>query len=124
MGLAVLSDQENCLSYRGLRCEVCHRACPLQGEAITVQRQPRKLSKHAVFVPVVHSEACTGCGLCEKACPLPAPAIRVLPRRWAQGAPADHYRFGWIEETGSPPVAEPAPEEAESGIDYLNEGLP
>ena len=74
MGLAVLSDQENCRSYLGLRCEICHRACPLQGSAITVELHPRRLSKHAVFIPIVHSDACTGCGLCEKACPLPRAA--------------------------------------------------
>ena len=33
MGLAVI-DIENCLSWKGLRCEICHRDCPLKGKAI------------------------------------------------------------------------------------------
>lgn len=28
MGLAVLLDQENCLNFQGLRCDVCYRECP------------------------------------------------------------------------------------------------
>jgi ferredoxin-type protein NapG len=131
MGLAVLVDQENCLSYRGLRCEICHRECPVQNEAITVANHPRKVSKHAIFVPVVHSDACTGCGVCEKACPLPEPAIKVLPRRLAQGAPGDHYRFGWTADTPITQDFEPASPalvestgDAEAGLDYLNEEIP
>ena len=55
IGLAVLVDQENCLSYRGLRCEICHRDCPVQNEAITIEKHSRKPSKHAVFVPLVQN---------------------------------------------------------------------
>ncbi len=128
MGLAVLVDQENCLSYRGLRCEICHRQCPLTGDAITVENHPRKLSRHAVFVPVVHSEHCTGCGVCENVCPLPAATIRVLPRKLAQGRLGDHYRLGWTEDT---PITQDfregggqaADEEGiQQGLDYLNQG--
>lgn len=35
MGLAVLVDQENCLNFQGLRCDVCYRECPKIDEAIT-----------------------------------------------------------------------------------------
>jgi ferredoxin-type protein NapG len=129
IGLAVLVDQENCLSYRGLRCEICHRDCPVQNEAITIERHSRKLSKHAVFVPIVHSDKCTGCGVCEKVCPLPVPAIKVMPRKLAQGKLGEHYEFGWESDT---PItrdfqpAESAPEassgDVEAGLDYLNEG--
>ena len=35
--LAVLIDQENCLNFQGLRCDVCYRVCPLIDEAITLE---------------------------------------------------------------------------------------
>jgi len=131
MGLAVLVDQENCLSYRGLRCEICYRECPVQNRAITVEHHPRKTSKHAVFVPIVHSDACTGCGVCEKACPLPEAAIKVLPRPLAQGKPGEHYRFGWTDDAPITQEFEPAasappapPDQEAPGLDYLNEEIP
>lgn len=132
MGLAVLIDQENCLSYRGLRCEICHRECPVQDRAITVENHPRKLSRHAIFVPVVHSDACTGCGVCERACPLPTPAIKVFPRRLAQAEPGAHYDFGWQADTPltqefhpGAPAPETSAEDLDAGLDYLNsEELP
>jgi ferredoxin-type protein NapH len=51
MGLAVI-DIEHCLSWQGLRCEICHRECLLTDKAITITHHPRKLSKHAMFVPM------------------------------------------------------------------------
>ncbi len=80
MGLAVVSDQESCIAFLGLRCEVCFNVCPLRGEAITLEIQHNARSgKHALFIPVVHSEAFTGCGLCEQACILDEAAVKVLP---------------------------------------------
>ncbi|WP_204524266.1 ferredoxin-type protein NapG [Corticimicrobacter populi] len=99
MGLAVLIDQENCLNYLGLRCDVCYRVCPLIDKAITLEtiHNPRS-DRHAMLLPTVHSDACTGCGKCEKACVLPGEAaIKVLPTRLAQGSRAEHYRRGWEE---------------------------
>jgi ferredoxin-type protein NapG len=128
MGLAVI-DIENCLSWQGLRCEICFRECPVQGQAITVEHHPRRLSKHAMFVPLVHSDACTGCGICEKACPTQEAAIRVLQPDLVQGKIGDHYRLGWTIDTpitrefnavgGTAGADTPA-----TGLDYLNEGLP
>ena len=125
MGLAVI-DRENCLSWQGLRCEICYRECPVIGKAITTEMHPRKLSKHGVFVPVVHSDHCTGCGICEKACPTQEAAIRVLPRDLVQGKIGEHYRLGWTIE--SPITQEFKPEEGGEqkpshapGMDYLNE---
>jgi ferredoxin len=92
MGLAVI-DTEHCLSWLGLRCEVCFRACPLKGQAITLTVRQRQISQHAMFVPVVHSEACTGCGICEKQCPTEVAAIRVLDPAVQGGSPT--LSTGW-----------------------------
>ena len=100
MGLAVLIDQENCLNFLGLRCDVCYRVCPVIDKAITLERvhNPRS-DRHAMLLPTVHSEYCTGCGKCEKACVLPGEsAIKVLPIKLAQGSKAEHYLRGWEEK--------------------------
>ncbi|QRN39980.1 4Fe-4S dicluster domain-containing protein [Pectobacterium carotovorum] len=98
MGLAVLLDQENCLNYQGLRCDVCYRVCPLIDSAITLEPERNaRTGKHARFLPTVHSDVCTGCGKCEKACVLEQPAIKVLPRALAKGELGHHYRFSWLE---------------------------
>jgi len=99
MGLAVLIDQEECIAFQGLRCEVCFNVCPLQGDAITIEmHHNRRSGKHALFIPVVHSEGCTGCGKCEKACILEEAAIKVLPMELAKGLVGEHYRFGWKQK--------------------------
>lgn len=131
MGLAVI-DIENCLSWKGLRCEICHRECPLKGKAITLETHPRQISKHAMFVPLVHSDACTGCGICEKACPTSEAAIRILPHKLVQGKIGDHYRLGWTFDTEitqdykpapeAPPPAKPGKQDKPGGLDYLNMG--
>lgn len=132
MGLAVI-DLENCLSWKGLRCEICHRECPLKGKAIVLETHPREISKHAMFFPIVKSEACTGCGICEKACPTTEPAIRILPHKLVQGRIGEHYRLGWTFETeitqdfqpaapASPEAPAEVPKQA-PGMDYLNQGL-
>ncbi len=96
MGLAVVVDHESCIAFQGLRCEVCFNICPVRGKAITLDyiSNPRS-GKHALFIPVVHSKECTGCGLCEKACILEEAAIKVLPMRIAKGELGKHYRLGW-----------------------------
>ena len=99
MGLAVLVDQENCLAFLGLRCEVCYQVCPIKDEAITLERQHNARSgKHALFIPVVHSDRCTGCGKCEQACVLEQAAIKVLPKALAKGELGRHYRVGWEQK--------------------------
>jgi ferredoxin-type protein NapG len=96
MGLAVVVDQETCIAFRGLRCEVCYNVCPLQGKAIELEYRPNaRTGIHAIFPPLVHSTHCTGCGLCEKACILEEAAIKVLPMRLAKGELGEHYRLGW-----------------------------
>ena len=99
MGLAVLVGHETCLNFLGLRCDVCYRVCPLSDKAITLERHHNeRTGKHAVFIPTVHTDKCTGCGKCEKACVLEEAAIKVLPPYLATGAIGEHYRLGWEEK--------------------------
>ncbi|MCU7905282.1 MAG: ferredoxin-type protein NapG [Candidatus Thiodiazotropha sp. (ex Epidulcina cf. delphinae)] len=99
MGLAVVIDQENCIAFHGLRCEVCFNVCPIRNRAISLAMQHNARSgKHALFIPVVHSDACTGCGLCERACILEEAAIKIFPTHLAKGKPGKHYRLGWKEK--------------------------
>ncbi len=99
MGLAVLVDQETCLAFLGLRCEVCFNVCPVRGKAITLDYQHnRRSGKHAMFIPIVHSDGCTGCGLCERACILEESAIKIFPMHLAKGELGKHYRLGWEEK--------------------------
>lgn len=79
MGVAVI-DEETCLSYQGMRCEVCYRACPLIDKAITIDYRMREGDAiHSVFAPIIHEDACVGCGLCVERCVVsePAPAVRI-----------------------------------------------
>ena len=99
MGLAVVVDQEACIAFQGLRCEVCFNVCPVRGSAITLDYQHNDRSgKHALFIPVVHSQDCTGCGKCEKACILEEAAIKVFPIALAKGMLGRHYRLGWEQK--------------------------
>ena len=96
MGLAVVVDQETCIAFLGLRCEVCFNVCPVRGDAITLDyRHNERSGKHALFIPIVHSDACTGCGLCERACILDEAAIKIFPMHLAKGELGKHYRLGW-----------------------------
>ncbi|RLA37240.1 MAG: ferredoxin-type protein NapG [Gammaproteobacteria bacterium] len=99
MGLAVLIDQETCLNFLGLRCDVCYQICPLIGEAITLELDHNdRTGVHARFLHTVNSETCTGCGKCEAACVLDVAAIKVLPITLAKGQLGRHYRLGWEEQ--------------------------
>jgi len=99
MGLAVLIDHETCLNFLGLRCDVCYRVCPVIDKAITLDIIANtRTKKHAIFLPTVHSDHCTGCGKCERSCVLETSAIRVLPHEVAKGAIGKHYKLGWKEK--------------------------
>lgn len=83
IGYAVI-DHELCISFKGLRCEVCYRACPLIDRAITIDyRANENDSMHAVFAPIIDTEVCTGCGLCVERCITDEPAIRIIRDGWA-----------------------------------------
>jgi ferredoxin-type protein NapG len=114
MGLAVLVDQETCIAFQGLRCEVCYNVCPVRGKAITLEmRHNERSGKHALFIPEVHSSACTGCGKCEQACVMEQAAIKVMPVTLAKGELGHHYRLGWEEKrkSGESLVAPDVPHE-------------
>lgn len=99
MGLAVLIDHESCLNFLGLRCDVCYRVCPVIDKAITLELQHNPRSdRHAMLLPTVHADHCTGCGKCEKSCVLPEAAIKVLPYALAQGKLPSHYKKGWEQK--------------------------
>jgi ferredoxin-type protein NapG len=99
MGLAVLVDHETCLNFLGLRCDICYRVCPAIDKAITLeQRINTRTGEHAMFIPTLHSDACTGCGKCEKACPTEVASIKVFPLTLAKGQLSSHYRLGWVEK--------------------------
>ena len=99
MGLAVLIDQETCLNFLGMRCDVCYRVCPVIDKAITLELRPNtRTGKHAMFIPTVHSDHCTGCGKCEKSCVTEVASIKVLPVKVAKGAHGQHYQIGWEEK--------------------------
>ncbi|MBV5265754.1 ferredoxin-type protein NapG [Pinisolibacter aquiterrae] len=98
MGTAVLVDEENCLNFLGLRCDVCYRDCPVIDKALTLEMESNpRTRKHAIFRPTVHASDCTGCGKCEKSCVLEEAAIKVLPLKVARGELGRHYRLGWKE---------------------------
>ena len=95
MGIAVV-DHNNCIAFWGIQCDACYRACPLLGEAISVEyTKNERTGKHAFLKPVVHANVCTGCGLCEKACVTEKASIFVLPRKVAEGKAGDYYIKGW-----------------------------
>lgn len=127
MGLAVL-DRDTCIAYAGIQCDACYRTCPLIDRAITIEYMRNvRTGKHAMRAPVVHSDACTGCGLCEKACITDKASIFVLPRGIAMGESSERYIKGWDERdeermkdvTGN--VTTETPRSGKSPIDYLNE---
>jgi ferredoxin-type protein NapG len=128
MGLAVLVDQENCLNFLGLRCDVCYRVCPVIDKAITLEKRHNPRSdRHAMLLPTVHSDACTGCGKCEKSCVLEEAAIKVFPIRMAKGKLGQHYRLGWEEKEKAggalvPGLEEPVVRRPEGGPSSLPGG--
>ncbi|PHM17482.1 MAG: ferredoxin-type protein NapG [Sulfuricurvum sp. PD_MW2] len=109
MGLAVI-DEESCIATWGIQCDACYRACPLMGEAITIEfSKNERTGKHAFLKPVVHADVCTGCGMCEHACVTKKAAIYVLPRALAMGEVGNHYIKGW-EPKDEKRLDEPKPE--------------
>lgn len=77
MGVAVI-NQDLCIAFQGMRCEVCYRACPLIDEAISIDYRMREGdSIHAVFAPTIDEDACVGCGLCVQRCVVSDPEVAI-----------------------------------------------
>lgn len=77
MGVAVI-DEELCIAFQGMRCEVCYRACPLIDEAIVIDYRMREGDAiHSVFAPVIVEDKCVGCGLCVERCVVSEPVVAV-----------------------------------------------
>jgi ferredoxin-type protein NapG len=124
IGLAVM-DYENCVAAWGLRCDACYRACPLLDKAITLEHtRNERTGRHAVLLPKVHADTCTGCGLCERACVTEKAAIFVLPLKVALGRVGDNYVKGWEEDDESriDDSTVPADQLDSNPLDYLNDG--
>lgn len=80
MGYALI-DEDACIAFRGLRCEVCYRVCPLIDRAIFLQfGELENDSIHSKFMPTIDPNVCTGCGLCVQRCVVREPkvAIRIV----------------------------------------------
>jgi ferredoxin-type protein NapG len=94
MGTACIVDRAGCLALQGLRCEVCYDRCPVRGHALTLERQLNaRTGVHTVLEPVVHPEACTGCGICEHVCPRDEAVIKVVRRIPAPRDGDGFYQF-------------------------------
>jgi len=125
IGIAVM-DYHNCIAAWGLRCDACYRVCPLIDKAITIEHsRNQRTGRHAILLPRVQADACTGCGLCERACVVEEAAIFVLPLEVAQGKVGDDYVRGWdeadqrrIDPDGG--AADQVDLSGQDALDYLN----
>lgn len=127
MGVAVL-DHNACIAYWGIQCDACYRACPILDEAIKIEyRKNERTGKHALRIPVVQNDVCTGCGMCEKACITEKASIFVLPREIAEGKAGSHYIKGWDKADeqrlkGAETQINKTKINKKSAIDALNDG--
>lgn len=95
MGVAIM-DTSHCIAYSGIRCDACYRACPLIGKAIYLEyKSNQRTGKHAMLLPIVNNDICTGCGKCEHACVTEIASIRVLPRDSVLGKLNSIYVKNW-----------------------------
>ena len=128
MGLAVIDD-ESCIAFWGIQCDACYRACPLLGEAITIEYvKNERTGKHAFMNPIVHADVCTGCGMCELACVTEKASIFVLPREVSTGKAGSHYIKGWDKADearlkDAEAVTTKTKLSEKSAVDSLNDGL-
>ncbi|MGP1450662.1 MAG: ferredoxin-type protein NapG [Wolinella sp.] len=97
MGIAVL-DVNTCIAYDGIQCDACYRACPLIDKALRLEyRRNERTEKHALLLPVIDADHCTGCGICELKCVTEKPSVFVLPLELGLGKVGSNYVKGWVE---------------------------
>jgi len=99
-------------------------------KAITIEwRQNKRTGKHAYRIPIVHEDACTGCGMCEQACVTEVAAIKIFPREVVLGKAGDRYVKGWDTKDqervkdASTDTKTVTGRSKKSAIDNLNEGI-
>ena len=100
MGLAVLVDQETCLNFLGLRCDVCYRVCPVIDKAITLDPQTQRAHRQA---HAVHSGGAFGRLHRLRQVREGLPDSRSRRSRssrstWPRASCRQHYRLGWEEK--------------------------
>lgn len=123
IGIAVM-DAQNCLAFKGIRCDACYRACPLLDKALFLKYERNdRTGKHAFLLPTVDANYCTGCGKCERACVTEIASIKTLPFEIALGKMGSNYVIGWQPKTDA--KLEGASSEVKTDeslvLDYLNE---
>ena len=69
MGTAVI-NQSTCLAWNGIVCRACWHACPFPDAAIELDLRGR---------PIVHTNACVGCGICDHVCLTDPGSIAIVP---------------------------------------------
>ncbi len=127
MGIAVI-DRETCVASWGIQCDACYRACPRIDKAITIEyTRNDRTGKHAIMQPIIHGDACTGCGMCEHACVTKKASIFILPRALATGESDVRYVRGWDAKDeervrdASEEVVTKTKRSEKAPLDYLNE---
>ncbi|CBG40365.1 ferredoxin-type protein NapG [Helicobacter mustelae] len=127
MGVAVV-DTLNCIAYAGIQCDACYRACPLMDQAIYLEYKANtRTGKHAMILPIVANDVCTGCGKCEKACVTEIASIKVMHREQVLGKMGANYIKGWDQkdeerlESARPKSRMDSPKK--QTLDYLNDGI-
>jgi MauM/NapG family ferredoxin protein len=111
MGVAVLIDQENCLNFLGLRCDVCYRVCPVIDKAITLEKRQQPAQR-----PPRHAAAHRACRTLHRLRQVreelragSRPPSRCCRPQLARGELGHHYRKGWEEkgtQAGKPLITE------------------
>lgn len=61
---------ERCITFSGLPCGVCARACPVGEAALTIDEAGH---------PVLRREGCIGCGVCVHACVTTPSSFKLTP---------------------------------------------
>ena len=125
MGVAVI-DTKGCIAYAGIQCDACYRACPLIDKAIYIDYRPNtRTGKHALLLPMINNDLCTGCGKCERACVTEIASVRIQRRESVLGKMGTNYIKGWDREDENRLKDAKIPQGAkkenkQQTLDYLN----